>query len=84
MLSLVWGGQRLLCFERSEAVLGFGRSAVLGFLRPAVVSSFGRSVFVLGFGCSFLVFGLWSLAAVGPFPPIASGGSKGVLGSSTC
>ena len=36
-LSLVWGGQHLLCFGRPKAVLGFGRSAILGFLRPVVV-----------------------------------------------
>ena len=77
VLSSALGGQRL------PLALG-GQRLPLALGGQRLPLALGGQCLSLVAGCSFVAFGLGSLVAVGPLPLIAGGGSRGVLGSSSC
>ena len=86
VLSSALGGQRLplaLGGQRLPLALG-GQRLLLALGGQRLPLALGGQCLSLVAGCSFVAFGLGSLVAVGPLPLIAGGGSRGVLGSSSC
>lgn len=82
VLPSVWGGQRLpLALGGQRLLLALGGQRLPLALGGKFLSlALGGRCLSLAAGCSFIAFGLGSLVAVGPFPLITGGGSRGYWG----